>query len=370
MNDSLDQSCPKWKAKDSSGVCCNGAYFQQFSGSFIHPCFIIIGLCFGITSFLLLSQLAVTGSDRQRRVVRKYWKPAHFFIKVISLNACLYFVTLVPMVLAKCFTIDSICSVTTGAYGYASALLMLFCFSLGNEWAHWCSYSLIVFYGIERHFRIHKIANLSRHTARICYFLSIQLAFIKSKFQFSNYIIRKDESSGEFRVVLAPDRSDLAKIHGQLYQYSFSIAIMAAAVCLYFFIICHKPERKESTKVVTTTIGIDRRQSMMKIKEKIDQCEQSLTFTYVIISSLFLLHLISANIAMILIIYYENPDKETKCNVREFSGEIANYLQHISEICASAMGMVVVYRSRIFSAVRSFSKSLSKTLSKFSLSIS
>ena len=81
--------------------------------------------------------------------------------------------------------------------------------------------------------------------------------------------------------------------------------------------------------------------------------EKWLAIVYVMIATIFLLHLVYSVLEVVLIQYYQTPDPVAYCDFREMTTECFNWLQSLAEFGAASLGTMVATNSNIFQKRRS-----------------
>ena len=158
----------------SSEAECSGAYVQSILWSYVYPFCIVFGLVINSATVILfergtlalplltsppssssLSKTTLTGKGRKFSIATtrrsssgaiRFSGPGYTFIEAMAVNSLVYFITLPPLVLARCcFTF---CGWATGFGGYTLASMVFFLDFFINDVVHWanvCTHFLACF---------------------------------------------------------------------------------------------------------------------------------------------------------------------------------------------------------------------------------
>ena len=349
-----NESCPSGSARNIYGdgdgqTCCFGALLVKLDNDIVAPLSAFSGLILSTTSIIVLSQVIVVGEDR-KQVSRRYWKPAHYLLKSISIYCFIFFLTSFPLILSNCTSIDELCSstTTTGAYGYALATLTWSLSILCNNIAHWCNYTLIIIYGLERALTIRKSKlRFTMKTALYCHFVAVQLSFLKGWLDILPYKVIKVEDN--WIIGLGKNAKLLALGSGFLITGSLSIFQLIADCFLFAYVTLWLLLNDKRKRIVRNSTC-----SSITLRNSLNKAERKLTLIYVLNSSFFLLHLLSGIVNNVIRMYFlPFDDPVANCNAKYITVEIANFLQKISELVASSMGIVVSRQIRAKRLVKS-----------------
>ena len=241
------ESCPPHTAIGPNGYCCTGAYIRKFTANYITPYTTILGISLSAVSFVFLNKIVVMPSKYSSSKIIVQWKfrkPAHFMLKLISMNCLFYFLTCIPLIIYTCDDHTGlICGPRRGPTGYALAHLVVQLSCLGSETAHWTSYMLVIFYGVERCFLLKGNQCFSLSTGMYCYFLALQFGYTRGQMVAWKFIVRKNPInqvwyvSGRNNYGSDPFQLQLFAPSAGLFNHFYYGLSISTAICCYGYVI-------------------------------------------------------------------------------------------------------------------------------------